>query len=455
MTVDLVQWLVDNEPEFRKSRLPSLYSDLGQLKSSNPDGFAANATAWQAALKRAALAGQLPTEQKIILRTSEQLLEAFRSPQYGEPTGLGLVLDAAIREGKMMDLSTFSGAEQSIYQKRWIPSPTAIFHWTLRQAGLLNSGSYDQNGRLKPGQLVLINNLEQLERQVLALQAMKGQAPTDRIMSRDAFAQLLSETQIGALAEQELEVFLRFLNRDKQILSYDANTVKFKAPSTTLPAPITQEDSTIASMKALIASLESSTASLVSKIAGLHTTAQAAVQSKNRNSALAALRSKKRAEQALESRSATLHQLEDVYAKIEQAIDQVQLVAIMESSAKTLKSLNKQIGGVDRVDTVMDDLREQMGQVDEVGKVLQEPLDAGAGIDETEIDDELEALEKEEHAREEEIKADATREKLGELEKADEALRGKAELTKASDVEVEAQVSRSTQQLERMHLEVT
>lgn len=315
-----------------------------------------------------------------------------------------------------MNLGDFSAAEHSIYQKSWIPDPFTVLKWSLRQIGLLKHGSYDADGHLRQGSLVILQGLEQVSKQLVALQTKKGSAVTDRVMSRETFAEQVAQTDIGALSDSEIELLLRYLSRDKEILSYDSNTVKFKSTSAEHPEPITQEDSTIASIKALITSLESQVSALNTRISDLQITAKSAVESKNKNAALSALRSKKLAESNLQSRTETLYKLEEVYNKIEQAVDQVQVIQVMQASTATLRSLNKRIGSVENVDAIMDDLREQMGQVDEVGQVLQEPLRGDAAIDDAEVDDELEAMEREETARKEELKAEATKAKFAELE---------------------------------------
>ena len=321
--------------------------------------------------------------------------------------------------------------------------------------GIMNSGSYDYAGGLRQGQLVLVEGLEQLAKQILTLQSKSAQAVTDRIMSREAFALKISQTEIGSLSTEEIELLLRFLSRDKQLVSYDAHTVKFKAPSSHLPEPITQEDSSIASIKALIASLESQISALTSRVATLQTTAQNAVQSKDKHGALSALRSKRLAKRNLQQRTDTLNQLEEVWTKIEQAVDHVQVMQVMQSSAETLKSLNKRVGGVDRVDAIVDDLREQMGQVDEVSQIIQEPLDGKAIVDEAEIDDELAAMEKEESVKKEELESEATKARLAELEQpenvAKETVAQVAE-ERTQDDPVEQDLENSSQKLEKVHL---
>lgn len=192
------------------------------------------------------------------------------------------------------------------------------------------------------------------------------------------------------LVDADFEVLLRFLERDKGFISYNSTTVKLRMEGE--PNVITQENVTVASLKTLIADLGTQTKILEKRVDELALSARQAVERKNRVSALAALRSKKLAETTLGKRHATLAQLEEVFVKIEQAADQVELVRIMETSTTVLAGLNKQVGGVEKVDDVLEDLREQMGQVDEVGNVLAEQ--GRERVDESEVDDELEAMEK-------------------------------------------------------------
>ena len=140
-----------------------------------------------------------------------------------------------------------------------------------------------------------------------------------------------------------------------------------------------------------MSSLEPQITQLTSQISELDRKAKEAVANKQLPAAKSALRTKKLAETKLQQRTATLTQLEEVYAKIEQAADQVEMVRVMEASSQTLKSLNKQTGGVDKVQDVMEGLRDEMANTEEIGQVLNE-ASAGA-VDEGEVDDELEELE--------------------------------------------------------------
>jgi charged multivesicular body protein 7 len=399
---------------------------------------------------RAALANKLPPPNRLSLDTTEELLNELASPQYGRPSGLGCVVDEAVRTGKMIDAKDFATAEQSIYLRSWVPSPWAVLRWSLRQIGI-GANSYDSNGRLRKGNLILVQALEEVSKQVIAAQQKRGQNLTDRIMNREAFVQELSHSSDATLSDSDLTVLLRYLSRDKQILSYDDRTVKFKPQTAAVPEPITEQDASIASLKALISSLEIQTASLEKRISSLQATAQASVKAGNKISALSALRFKKLAEKTLQQRSDTLHQLEEVYIKIESAADQIEIFNAMETSAGVLKALNQKVGGIERVDQVMDSLREEMEKVDEVQKVTSEPLTSGAIVDETEIDDELEAMEAEQKKEKEEIEAQKRREQE---EQEAEDTKKRLEAIGRADTPIEQRLENDTTKLREMGIEI-
>lgn len=153
--------------------------------------------------------------------------------------------------------------------------------------------------------------------------------------------------------------------------------------------------------------------SLEAKIAELTQSAKTALTNKNRVSALSAVRSKKLAEHNLSQRLNTLLQLEEVYSKIEAAAGNVEIVQVMQASTGVLRGLHAQIGGAEKVEDIVEELREEMAKVDEVGSIMNE---AGPVIDEGEIDEELEELEKGDQKAKEEKEAEETRQKLAELD---------------------------------------
>ncbi|KAG4418664.1 hypothetical protein IFR04_008200 [Cadophora malorum] len=402
---DLLTYLLDNEPQFRKTRLEDLYSDFGKSRSINPDGYHANITAWLQALSHATLAGHIPSTSAspdlLSITISNDLVHALETREWGRPSALGTVVREGLTARQWIDVREFEEARESIYKKGWsipVPSVGDVLGWGLRQLGF---GGGEE--KLVKGRAVVMENLEGVGKEVTKrTEGIRGRV--ERIFSREAFGEAYGNV-VGKdhmLSAVDMELLLKFLERDKGVLSYDGQTVKLKAPNEKTPSPITAEDTTIASLKTLIKDLEIQTEVLTKKVDELAATAKDAVARKNRVSALAVLRSKKLAETTLTKRHATLAQLEEVFSKIEQAADQVELVSIMEASTRVLTGLNEEVGGVERVDDVVDQLREQMSQVDEVGNVIAE---VGQGVDaagEEEVGNELEAMEREEREKREE-----------------------------------------------------
>ena len=250
---------------------------------------------------------------------------------------------------------------------------------------------------------------------------------------------------MDALSPTDLKVLLTHLSRDRSALSYSpsTDTIKLKVPSESQPSPITNEDVSIAKLRTLISSLEPQIEQLTQRVSELDRKAREAVANKQLTTAKSLLRSKKLADQQLQQRSATLASLEEVYAKIEQAADQVEIVRVMEASSKTLQSLNKQTGGVEKAQDVMDGLKEEMTTTEEIGSAINE-VGVGA-IDEGEVEDELEALEKVEREKIEEAER-KEREKVEEAEREEKEKREaeEAEKTRAKLEELDRLVDAGT-----------
>ena len=76
-----------------RQRLASLYSDFRLQRSTNPDAYAANLSAWNTGLAHAAQASLIPGGTDVLsLRTGEALLKALELRDLGRPLALGAVV---------------------------------------------------------------------------------------------------------------------------------------------------------------------------------------------------------------------------------------------------------------------------------------------------------------------------------------------------------------------------
>lgn len=236
--------------------------------------------------------------------------------------------------------------------------------------------------------------------------------------------------------------------------------VRLAAPDE-VPLPISKEDREIASLKSLMRDINVQIGSLETRITALRERSQEAVVHNNRSSALAALRSKKAAETALARRNDTLSQLEEIYGKIEQASDQITMVQAMKGSTEVLRGLNARVGSTQDVENALDSLKEEMGMVADVSTTLSQVGQETNGVDEDDVDEELEALMRERQGEEEEKAAEETKRRLANLQTPVDVDQETADrLTMADDnkrtiglVASEPSVQEETRVLERLSLD--
>ena len=314
---------------------------------------------------------------------------------------------------QMMPFHDFINGTKDIHGWDWKVQPWWLLSWAFKQFGILSSSTSAKT--LPTGHLVVLANVERASSQVLG-QTTISTNEVNRIYPMSTFRAMAGRIMglSGQLTDNDLAVLLTHLYRVKGAIVYDAEVVKFKAAGDVSKA-LSMEDKTIASLKALISDLNGQIDTLSSKIESLTVEAQAAATRKDRATALTALKSRKLKESVLSQRNDTLTQVEEVLQRIEQAQDQVTMVTVMKASTSVLRNLRNQAGGIDEVETIVEDLSDEMQQVDEVGKAL-EAEKASDAIDEDVIDEELEQMLGEAKAKDEEQEAQATQRRLAEIE---------------------------------------
>ena len=196
---------------------------------------------------------------------------------------------------------------------------------------------------------------------------------------------------------------------------------------------LSDEDKTISSLKAVIADVDEQIAHLSARVTALSDKAREALQSKNRILALAALRSKRLNETTLTQRSETLARLEEVYNKIEQASDQATILHVMKTSTAVLRQLHTAIGGVSKIEDVVEGLREEMTRVDEVSSTLEAGGQGDDIIDQNAVDEELESMERQAKMEEEKAQALDTQKRLAAIDNADDAIENGFEQLKTTE----------------------
>ncbi|KAI4205435.1 MAG: hypothetical protein LQ350_000478 [Teloschistes chrysophthalmus] len=257
---------------------------------------------------------------------------------------------------------------------------------------------------------VLIPNVEQAANKIV--DRLQGRSSyVDRMFSTTMFKKEAAAALSlpGDLGDKDLKILLKYLARDRRFL-----VVKINGPDGTL-IPISNEDQTVASLKNLVEDVDEGIHRLESQISSSMQRSKEAIVLKNRQSALAALKSKKLAESILSQRSDTLLQLEQVLESIKQASDQVTMLQVMKDSAGVLRSLNARVGSVENVEDALNSVKDEMEKAKDINSAINEAgLDPNA-VDETEIDEELDGLLREQEHREEERVAETTKRRLADI----------------------------------------
>jgi len=108
--------------------------------------------------------------------------------------------------------------------------------------------------------------------------------------------------------------------------------------------------------------------------------------------ALLALRRKKYQESLLSQTDAQLEQLEKLTANVEFSLVQKDVVFGLQRGTEVLKMINKEMGGLASVEKIMEDSAEARREQEEISEALAGQL---SNQEEDDVEDELEALERE------------------------------------------------------------
>lgn len=377
---------------FTKTRLPSLYSDFRPLQASNPDGFEANVRTWIAALDAVLFASLVPAPGILIVKTDDKLLNSLVLPEWGKPLALGTVARAAISRGEWTPVKHFMDSSESIYHKAGLLSrlsPLNILNWGLKFV-------YDPAKKAEEcsGQCyVVFKNVERLSDQILAkLVQTQVSSYCDHVTTRPLFLKHIHSIRPNdpSLSNQDFDVLLRFLARDKKVVQLDSssNIIKFVDPATTSEG-ITQSDVAVAHIKSTLETLKTQIADLSKRIQDCSIAAKLAISKDQKLLALSSLKSRKQVEGVYASRTDTYGQLEAILIKIDEAATNKGIITAMEQGAFVLETLTKEIGGITRVDEVMERVRESIAATDEIGAAIAQ---SEQNIDEGEVEEEYEAL---------------------------------------------------------------
>lgn len=246
---------------------------------------------------------------------------------------------------------------------------------------------------------VCVANLEHVgEKIVEQLQSMVDAGYSGHITTTALLADRIAKTTGFKLNKTDMQVMLRFLARDKSIISQSSDVIKFLPESLpkTSERTVSETDLAVAQLKSTLSQLSLQIAQLSGRLDSLTSQIKSCVQKKQKNLALSALRTRNLIDRQLDQRTDNLHTLEQILLKIDDSANTVGILKAMEGGSQALAEMMKQVGGIDRVDQVLDQVQEQMSLSEEIGQAVGSVVGTAAlDIDQDEIEAEWQAMVKE------------------------------------------------------------
>lgn len=399
----LLDNLLEHQDFAKKSRLPSLFSDFSPLVQTNVDGYNANVNAWTNALASCVLEGKGHDGRScFVIKLDRGLLEDLTSKQWGQPLAIASVEREAVQRKTWIPVDVFEQQHEAIDHVAGLferLSFTSVLQWSLSK--VWSSSSSSRACAVSGRALVVIANLEAVVNAFLPkINKEIGQEYSAHITTPDLLCHRIQEISGYILSMDDMNLLLRYLERDRKVIVRTSNVVKF----TVNQEAINEVDTAIAQLKSTMTSLHHQITDLTRKTEASRTAARQAVAEGQKTLALSHLRSQKLADASLDERATTYHNLEQLLSRIDDAASNVGIVNVMEGGVQALRTLIKEIGGVGRVEEIMDDVQEQQHLSDEISNAIRVPvqtstLDGIHDVEEEDVEQEyLDMLRKDEEA---------------------------------------------------------
>lgn len=308
----------------------------------------------------------------------------------------------------MIPLSTFLTQPDSIYTSKSYIS--ALSTWVLSRLPLISTLAAASTPTItettlarSTTPLVVVSTLEDTARSLLSAFAAAHTGPLSELHTIQTFLHTFPNPLTNApFSDTDLRVLLTFLERDLHEITTSPTTQTIKLRPPTSPSPptsLTQTDITTAALKSTIHQASLSLTTLTTSSAALASKAKSLLAANNKPGALAALRTKKLVDTHIATRTQGLHQLETVLYQLDAAASNAELVALLDSGGAALGQLNRAIGGVDRVEEVLEKVREAGEDAEEIQRVLNTGMGQEGWVDEGEVEGELDRMLEEEGRR--------------------------------------------------------
>lgn len=386
---------------FSENRRKSLYGDFRRLKTTNTEGYEANITAW-----KSVILDFCRSHHHVTFTSGPKLLNDLILAPHGKPQGLDIVLDQLQEQEAITDLNTYLGRFYMDICGTRPSGVTSLVSWgvasLVRASGMVKNpleNASNGPGTLKERTFVVADLVQEAAESAVSYQGYVGS-----IYTFSEFVQLIQKSQSAYTTTDARCILSRLYRTDKCSISpgsdmvdvsncpvsHEITVIKFGDAK----EPVSEQDRSIATLKQTMSGIQTKINTIEARIEECTKEAKRYLQSKNKSTALSYLKMRKLNEKSLENASGSLLKLEEVMLAIDSAATSQQVIGQLESSSELIKRINKEIGGAERVNKVMDEFDEQKSLSREIQDALEQD-----NVGEDEIDDELALMEAQEKAK--------------------------------------------------------
>lgn len=379
-------------PQFKESRLPSLYSDFDHLKEINPEGFAANQDAWKAVMLASL---RVHTFLSSIALPGAQLAHKLLHPIFGEPKLLGPILDLQIKSGDVVPWSIYKDHNVKSLQgatSYFNPKKVANALWSNLK---LNLYALIDNNKVTLDYFIVWSQLVLVGEEVYAKLINKVNADhrlSAKLFDEQSFSVVIRSLHSN-LSDVDIKALLVYFSRDTNRIAITndlehANTY-IKVGST---QQITEDEIRIIKLLENIQNVQKQIDGFDHKLNNdIPETIRHLMKSNATEDRLKNVLIRKSAyKKSLSKASGVFSQLTLILDKIDDAKSNIELFDTLKGSKAALALLNEQVS-LSEIDELNADLNDELALSNDISDALL----VSSGVDEDEINKELEDLEKE------------------------------------------------------------
>ncbi|KAK6459320.1 Snf7-domain-containing protein [Scheffersomyces xylosifermentans] len=419
--------IVHSNPYFTESRLRSLYSDFAKLKDLNPDGYQANIHAWTSLIEDL-IKNNASYSKVFVSAFHPSLAHELSIPPHGKPKSLGLVFEELVNENILIPYSRYKSETRSFHD---LINPTSSIgqlispsYWVSK--GLSSIGFSTTSFRASDSKGELVDekyiSWEQLTKYAgiyfdyIEKEIEDSGNPSSALYNSHTLYSFLHSKDI-TLTEKDVELFVTYWSRDIKKCAVRTDSegytyIKFGSTE------ISDQDIGVIQLKASINNLNRRNIELEAKILEVENNMKGVLSLKRKDEQKSRLghllRIKRVLSKSLDGSLSSYSELSSILLKIEDSKFNKDVYTQLVSSSAILKDLNSKIN-LDDIADIKSEIEEEMEKADEISSALE----IGNSVDESELDEELEKLYKEEVTEKKENKSskldDELLERLGNL----------------------------------------